>query len=171
MVDLSNIKIGWKGDSTGAENTNKSDADISVFAYTGTVDAGANWAPTIANSLTVAGMAAAGWTLVGNYADLAENTSKAVNVTTNLQSSWWLISAYNSSYVVPASGVDPNSTVGAGTISGNSVAGLQAGNDYFKVLSVAGSVTHQTPEPSSLALVGVALIGFVAKGRRKQQAA
>jgi hypothetical protein len=152
------------------------DADISVFRYTGTS------APTALTSTgsTLSAMTTAGWSLVGNYADLsadstapykynlingATDSNAAADTvdpkasTTSVGSSWWLIVAYNSNY-------------GSGT-------GLDQGNDYFKLLSVTGEActtvgtkcaTTKTPEPASLALAAVALVG-VASTRRKKKSA
>jgi hypothetical protein len=155
-VDLDSLTIGWKGNSAGTENGTGADADISVFRYTGP------GAPTVLG-LTTTGMT--GWTLVGNYADLVTGAEKTIN-STNTASSWWLISAYNSNYGA-ASGVDQGVI---GNAKKSATAGLQGGNDYFKVLSVVGTVkpTTGTPEPGSLALMGIAMAGVVAVRRRKQ---
>lgn len=143
-VVLSSIGIGYK-------NT---DADISLFYYTGTT------APTLTTATaTLSGMQSAGWALVGNYGDLQVDTSNpytAVNAG-NLSSSWWLITAYNASY---------------GTVAQNG-GSLGQGNDYFKLYAVAGTTTTTTntgnraPEPASLALVAVGLLGAAGVGRRR----
>lgn len=154
------------------------DADISVFRYTGSV------APTLdgtGGSLT--SMTSKGWQLVGNYANLTQDNSaplayNLINGATDAKetpadnpntviptassssvgSSWWLITAYNTAY-------------GTGT-------GLTQGDDYFKLLAVAGTncgtgntkacgPTNKAPEPGSLALMGLSLFGLVEVRRRK----
>lgn len=159
-VVLSSIGVGYKF----------GDADISLFRYTGAS------APTLNGTGTsLASMTAAGWELVGNYADLAQDTTNPYNMvngcsnvngtaqcsSSSVGSSWWLISAYNTSY-------------GAGT-------GLDQGNDYFKIYAVAGAACtstvggvckpgtdeSQVPEPTSLALVAVGLLGAAGMRRRR----
>lgn len=168
-VNMTGLTIGWNGtDNPVTKDNNGStsgggtaitynDSDMSVFVWTG---AGA---PTLTN-VSPSGLMAAnsGWSLVGNYADVGAGSNTESPLGSSTYSSYWLISAYSSAY-------------GSGS-------GLDQGNDAFKVLSVAGTMASgcaatnscggsQVPEPGSLALMGIALTGFVASRRRKHQAA
>lgn len=152
-VALKNVTIGYYS----------GDADISVFRYTG------GGSTTLAGS-TATSTAAAGWSLVGNFANLQDYSGQAnFNSSGSLTSSWWLITAYN-----PAFG-STNSSAG-GT--------LGVGNDYFKLLSVsstcqttnANGTCGATPpppsrvsEPASLALTSLALLGVVGARRRRSR--
>lgn len=139
------------------------DADVSLFRYTGTT------APTITGTGAALGsMVAAGWELVGNYADLKTDTTNPYNTVNagGLGSSWWLISAYNTSY---------------GTTSVNGGV-LGQGNDYFKLYAVAatkctstasgvctgGTPGNNVPEPGSLALVAIGCLGMVSQLRKRK---
>lgn len=155
-VALSSIGIGYKS----------GDADISLFRFVGNASNPYLSGPTLAgNGANLTSMTSKGWEMVGNYANLAVDSSapySPVNAT-NKGSSWWLISAYNTSY-------------GSGT-------GLDQGNDYFKLLAVAGTKCTSTaagvcgggstsvPEPASLALASAALLGALGIRRRRPEAA
>jgi len=122
------------------------DADFSLFAWVGTGE-GAVLGKTTTQLLSVN----SGWKHIGNYAN-ATNES-AVDVTAGSSgtfSSYWLVSAY----------------------AGDASQPLEAANDVFKVLAIAGGLKlneeFKTPEPGSLALVGASLVGLMAVRRKRQ---
>jgi|GEM_PF-570779 len=153
-IVLESVLLGW----------GRSDSDISVMRYVGSSSSPSPLNLTASGLTSVAG----GWELVGHYLGTANSgggnlagsnalrlTGAANNVASPDSSSSWLISAYNASYGVSGkygaqTGFD---TVGA---------------DMVKVLGIAGSapVTNKTPEPGSLALIGLAFAGMLAIRKR-----
>jgi len=171
-VNLTGLTLGWNGTDTPATSDNNgsvsgggtavnyNDSDLSVFVWTG-----AGIPPLTTLTPTTLALTSSGWTLVGNYADVGSGSNTESPLGTSLYSSYWLVSAYSSAY---------------GSTNKSGIGSLDQGNDAFKLLSVAGNtcagvVTNGTcgskvPEPGSLALMGIAMAGFVATRRRKPQA-
>lgn len=137
-VDLTRFDLGW-----ARESTNLNRADISVAAFTG--NGNANLAGNTWGDIAGSG----NWSTVGEYRDVASYNYQ--NVTTDVKSKYWLIGAYNPIFANP------------GEVTGN---WESAGNDGFKLASVrgvtsTGTVVVTVPEPSSLAILGLGLLGFL----------
>lgn len=154
------------GTTCGAGTTSQGKTvDVSLFRWTGTN------IPTSLTSTNAGTMT--GWELVGNYGDFIKDTSNPYNAVNSAgkTSSWWLITAYNSGFTQSAS------TVNRGSLSN--------GDDYFKLFAAAGTkctgtvdangvcggTTVKVPEPATLALTGVALVGMAGLRRRKARLA
>lgn len=149
LVKLTKATLSWVN----------GDSDLTVLAYTGSTAFDKN---TMLIGKTYSQLTALGWSVVGNYAGNGDNTTGGANKSRTIQSStpsvgdtfssFWLIGAYN--------------PLVSGSTSGSL---LTDGNDYVKLASVTGCTQGSTgcnppskvPEPGSLALMGVGLLGLL----------
>jgi len=140
-VAISSVNFGWiSGDN---------DFSLLRWVGAGTPDFGAN--KDLAGKVIGAGAnftsTGSSWELVSNHKDPGVGP-ESVN-SAGKTSSWWLISAYNAGY-------------------GSCGTNCGAGNDYMKLLAVAGtaSTNVNVPEPGSLVLAGMALLAVVGTRRK-----
>lgn len=130
------------------------DSDITLLAYTGPTVASID--STLSNK-QYSQLTGQGWSLVGHYADVPVGSTYLVNGATtvdnttagSITSQFWLIGAYN-----PLVGSSP---------------GWSVGNDYVKLLSVYGLERRRTPEPNTLALLGIVAGSAVWMRRRSKK--
>lgn len=152
-VILSQIGVGWTYYSSGA--------DISVYRWTGSgaPDSGTAAVTTGSNKA----LSTTGWTLVSSLADVVGGTNRNTYGTTG--SSWWMISAFNSTL--------GGSSCYTNNSGGTTAAGVNGkcdnGDDAFKLnflKTTTPSGGGGVPEPGSIALVAAGLLAATAARKR-----
>lgn len=140
-VNLSSTYFGWVSGASGY-----GDSDYSVYAYTGV-------SPMNLSGVTYTdvAMAAAGWALVGHYQGGSSMGTKTIS--SAIYSSYWLIGALNGTNDASRDAFKLKSVTG-GTCADN-----PRGNG-------CGGTTTSVPEPGTILLVGMGLLGLTRITRR-----
>ena len=118
------------------------DSDSTILYYKGVGMPSSTLSARTVNDLVSSGQ----WGIATNIGDMAIGNN-ATGLSTSISSQYWLVGAY----------MGIGGSVASGTVGGT--------NDYFKVNGLTTIAT--VPEPSSIALLGIAGVALLAGRRRK----
>jgi len=150
-VNLSSLSIGYVGNQEFGYSTTYN-GNYTVMAYTG------SGTPTLLNN---------SWNLLGSSWQTVSTSntttgSKSTGISNSTYSSYWLIGAYN--YLLGSA------TASAPTISSAIKLASVTGCVQGDVTSTGCTIVRPSsvPEPGSMALIGLALLGMISMRRRRQ---
>ena len=138
-VTLADVSIGFPSAASGL------DSDATVLYYKGTGTPSSTLSARTVNDLVSSG----DWGIATNLGNMAVGNN-ATGLSTSISSRYWLVGAYMG--------------IGGSTVGG----AVNTGNDYFKVNGLTATITPRlVPEPSSIALLGIAGAALLVGRRRK----
>ena len=150
-VDLTEFSLGWAKEGN---NNNRLRSDVSVVAFTGLGGGNSNISGDTWGDVASSG----DWSTVGRYNNVDDYNYQTV--TSQVESKYWLIGAYNSIFA------NPGETI----LNGQN--NLTNGNDGFKLAGVKGETSvppPSIPEPTSFAILGLGMLALLFSNRKNSK--